>query len=107
MNLWRHTAFGGLKKGMPMPLIADDRYFQLVRVLTDEHTDTDYAGLGHAVLENRIQLALAEIADIYPASSADCDPDHPAIVMHGEEPSKDLVAEVELMLAALDSVRLH
>ncbi|MET4216078.1 hypothetical protein ABIB00_001265 [Bradyrhizobium sp. LB14.3] len=82
-------------------LIADDRYFALLRTLTDAHAGSDdYVAMGRGWVENRIQVALCA-ADVYPASSADCDPDHPSIVLHGEEPSSELVAEVELMLASL------
>lgn len=88
-------------------LIADDRYFQLLHTLTDAHADSDtYVVMGRAWIENRIQVALCA-ADIYPASSADCDPGHPSIVLHGEEPSAELVAEIDQMLAGLGSVRLH
>lgn len=87
-------------------LITDDRYFALLTTLTDAHARTDrYAVMGRAWVENQVQLALCA-ADIYPASS-DCDADHPAIVLHGEEPSAELVAEVDLMLAGLGSASVH
>ncbi|MEH2542804.1 hypothetical protein [Bradyrhizobium sp. AZCC 1699] len=90
-----------------MPLIADDRYFQLVRVLTDAHIGSDYyVVMGRAYVENQVQVTLCA-ADIFPASSADCDPDHPSIVMHGEEPAAELVGEIELMLASLGSASIH
>lgn len=88
-------------------LIADDRYFALVKALTDLHTGSDrYVVLGRNWVETDVQHLLC-VADMYPASSADCEPDHPAIVLHGEEPSSELVAEVELMLAGLGSASVH
>ncbi|WP_441280162.1 hypothetical protein [Bradyrhizobium sp. 63_E2_N1_3] len=88
-------------------LIADDRYFALVTTLTDAHAGSDsYAVMGRAWVENHIQVALCA-ADIYPASSADCDLDHPAIVLHGEEPYAELVAEVDEVLAGLGSASVH
>ncbi|UEM16592.1 hypothetical protein J4G43_021690 [Bradyrhizobium barranii subsp. barranii] len=88
-------------------LIADDRYFALVTTLTDAHAGSDsYAVMGRAWVESQIQVALCA-ADIYPASSADCEPDHPAIVLHGEKPSAELVAEIDQALAGLGSALLH
>ncbi|WFU69432.1 hypothetical protein [Bradyrhizobium sp. CB2312] len=82
-------------------LIADDRYLQLVRTLTDARAGSDtYVVMGRAWVENRIQVALCA-ADIYPASSADCGRGHPSIMMHSEEPSRDDVAEIEQVLAGL------
>lgn len=88
-------------------LIADDRYFQLLHTLTDAHAGSDeYVVMGRAWVENRIQVALCA-ADIYPASSADCEPGHPSIVLHGEEPSTELVAEIDRVLAGLGSASVH
>jgi hypothetical protein len=51
--------------------IADDRYFQLVRALTDLHAGSDHYGLmGRNWMETEVQVALCA-ADIYPASSED------------------------------------
>lgn len=88
-------------------LIADQNYSALVTTLTDAHAGTDsYVVMGRAWVENRIQVALCA-ADVYPASSADCDPGHPAIVLHGEEPSREVVADIEQMLAGLGSASVH
>jgi hypothetical protein len=88
-------------------LIADERYFALLTTLTDMHKGCDtYVVIGRAWVENQVQVALCT-ADIYPASSADCDPHDPSIVLHGEEPSAELVAEVEQMLAGLGSASVH
>lgn len=93
-------------KGNAM-LIADDRYFQLLHTLTEAHAGSDtYAVMGRTWIENRIQVALCA-ADIFPASSADCDPGHPSIVMHGEGPSREVVAEIDRMLAGLGSASVH
>lgn len=87
--------------------ISDASYFALLKTLTDAHAGSDdYVVMGRAWVESRIQVALCA-ADVYPASSADRDPGHPSIVMHGEEPSADLVAEIDQILAGPDSVRLH
>lgn len=88
-------------------LIADDRYFQLLHTLTEAHAGSDaYVVMGRAWVENCIQVALCA-ADVYPASSADCDPSHPSIVMHGEEPSREVVAEIDRMLAGLGGASVH
>lgn len=88
-------------------LIADDRYLALVTKLTDAHAGSDdYVGMGRAWVENQVQVALCA-ADIFPASSADCDPDHPSIVLHSEEPYAELVAEVDEVLAGLGGASVH
>ncbi|MET4067521.1 hypothetical protein ABID58_002310 [Bradyrhizobium sp. S3.2.6] len=88
-------------------LIADGRYFQLVHTLTDAHAGSgDYVVMGRGWVENRIQVAL-RAADVYPASSADCDPDHPSIVLHGEEPSREVVTDIEQVLANLGGASVH
>lgn len=88
-------------------LISDANYSQLLRTLTDAHAGSDdYVVMGRAWVENRIQVALCA-ADVYPASSADCDPGHPSIVLHGEEPSAELVAEIDRVLAGLGSASVH
>lgn len=84
-----------------MTLLSDGRYFALVRTLTK--LDLNQCPFSsprdrRTWVENQVQVALCE-ADVYPASSADCKPDHPSFLMRGEEPSADLIAEVELMLA--------
>jgi len=81
-------------------LIVDDRYTALVRTLTELHaagSDED------AVIENSIRIALCA-AD---TSSADFDPDHPSIVLHGEEPSDELATEIDGMLASRSSGSFH
>ncbi|MET4242747.1 hypothetical protein [Bradyrhizobium sp. RT10b] len=51
-------------------LIADDRYFALVRTLTDARADSDdYVVMGRNWVETQVQVALCA-ADVYPASSA-------------------------------------
>ncbi|MDH2399449.1 hypothetical protein QCM77_05735 [Bradyrhizobium sp. SSUT18] len=90
-------------------LIADDRYLALVKALTEldqEQCPFSSANDRRTWAENQIQVALCA-ADIYPASSADCDSDQPSIAMHGEEPSAELVGKVELMLAGLGSASVH
>lgn len=88
-------------------LIADDRYFALVKALTDLHAGSDrYVVLGRNWVESDVQHLLCA-ADIYPASSADCDPGHPSIVLHGDEPAAELVAEIDRVLADWGSSRLH
>ncbi|WP_168195449.1 hypothetical protein [Bradyrhizobium sp. NAS80.1] len=50
-------------------LIADDRYFALVKALTDAHAGSDdYVAMGRAWVENQVQVALCA-ADVYPESS--------------------------------------
>lgn len=88
-------------------LIADDRYFALVKALTDLHAGSDsYVVLGRNWVETDVQHLLS-LANVFPASSADFDPDHPSIVLHGEEPTAELVAEIDQVLAGLGSVRVH
>lgn len=76
-------------------LIADDRYFQLVCTLTklDQTTQCPFSNAKdrRTWIETQVQEALC-VANVFPASSADCEPDHPSIAMHGEEPSSELVA---------------
>lgn len=51
--------------------IADDRYFQLVRSLTDLNAGSDdYVVMGRNWVETQVQVALCA-ADIFPASSED------------------------------------
>jgi hypothetical protein len=51
--------------------IADDRYFQLVRALTDLNAGSDdYVVMGRNWVETQVQVALCA-ADIYPASSTE------------------------------------
>jgi hypothetical protein len=90
-------------------LIADKNYSEILRTLVDLYDQiapfADPKGR-RAWIENQIQQVFCA-GDLYPASSADCDPDHPSIVMFGEEPSAELVAEVESMLAGMTSAILH
>ncbi len=52
-------------------LIADDRYFALLKTLTDSRAGSDYyVVMGRNWVETQIQVALCA-ADIYPASSED------------------------------------
>jgi len=95
-------------KGIPM-LIADDRYFALVKSLTDLDQDQcpfSIATARRIWIETQIQDALC-VANVYPASCADCDPDHPSIVLHGDEPSAELVAEIGKTLVGLGDVSVH
>lgn len=91
-------------------LIADDRYFALVKALTklDQTTQCPFssATARRTWIETQIQEALCA-ADVYPASSADCDPGHPSIVLHGEEPSTEQVVEIDQALASLGSANVH
>ncbi|MGY4351542.1 hypothetical protein ACVWXM_008035 [Bradyrhizobium sp. GM7.3] len=85
-------------------LIDDRRYFALVKALTDLHVGSDrYVVLGRNWIETDVQHVLC-LAHVFPASSADCDPNHPAVVLHGGEPSSELVAEVDQALASLGSL---
>lgn len=91
-------------------LITDDRYFALVKALTelDQTTQCPFANAKsrRTWIETQVQEALCT-ADVYPTSSADCERDHPSIVLHGEEPSSELVAEIDQALPSLGSASVH